>query len=134
MFLFKMSHSWLFIVSWYIILIFSCSTSVSLNIDKEEWMKDYDGCSGYRMDVYDKILKEKDHLLGLSTGKILEILGNPNMNQLYKRNQKFFVYQISPGSACPHQDTGEELFLIFRFNAMGLTNEIYLNDEFSPTE
>ncbi len=134
MFLFKMSHSWLFMVSWYIIFIFSCSTSVSLNIDKEEWMKDYDGCSGYRMDVYDKILKEKDHLLGLSTGKILEILGNPNMNQLYKRNQKFFVYQISPGSACLHQDTGEELFLIFRFNAMGLTNEIYLNDEFSPTE
>lgn len=117
-----------------IIWLLSCSTSISLDIDRDKWVADYEGCAGYRMDVYETIIQEKENLLGLSSKKILDLLGNPDKNELYKRNQKFFVYRLSPGNSCGTQKSEEDLFLIFRFNAMGLANEIYLNDVASPTE
>jgi outer membrane protein assembly factor BamE (lipoprotein component of BamABCDE complex) len=119
---------------WIIIWLSSCSTSISLDIDRDKWVADYEGCAGYRSDVYETIIREKENLLGLSTQKILDLLGNPNKNELYKRNQKFFVYRLSQGNSCGTQKSKEDLFLIFRFNAMGLANEIYLNDVASPTE
>lgn len=93
-----------------------------------------DGCSGYRMDVYENIIHEKEILLGSTNGKIIDLLGRPNKNELYKRNQKFFVYQISPGKSCNSKFDQANIYLIIRFNAMGLANEIYLNEEASPTE
>ncbi len=119
-----------------LISLHSCSTGISLDIDRDKWMADFDGCSGYRLYVYESIIQEKEKLLGLSTMKIMDLLGNPNKNELYKRNQKFFVYQISPGPSCEKPKIGEDenLFLIFRFNAMDLANEIYLNDAASPTD
>jgi outer membrane protein assembly factor BamE (lipoprotein component of BamABCDE complex) len=113
----------------------SCTgPSVSLNIDLERWKEDHDGCKGYRMQVYRKVISNKEDLLGLSTKAIVKLLGNPFINELYQRNQKFFVYRITPSASCGKQAETEEIFLIFRFNAMGLANEIYINDIASPTD
>jgi hypothetical protein len=85
------------------------------------------------MDVYQHIMENKEKLLGLSNKKIIQLLGNPNINELYTRNQKFFIYRVSPGPSCSSNTNTPDIFLIFRFNATGLVNEIYLNDEASPT-
>lgn len=127
-------HTIHFFGLWIFILMESCTNTISLNIDKDNWVADHDGCSGYRMKVYEEIIHDKGIILGLSTSEIIELLGKPNKNELYKRNQKFFVYQISPGKSCEAHDYSSDIFLIFRFNAMGLANEIYLNEEASPTE
>lgn len=112
----------------------SCTNTISLDIDKHKWVADLDGCLGYRMEVYEKIIHEKEALLGSTNGKIIDLLGRPNKNELYKRNQKFFIYQISPGKSCNARSDTENIYLIIRFNAMGLANEIYLNEEASPME
>jgi outer membrane protein assembly factor BamE (lipoprotein component of BamABCDE complex) len=114
-------------------IFFSCSHTVSLDIDLEKWSNDYEGCHGYRLQVYEQVVDQKENLLGLSTQEIIKTLGNPNINELYQRNQKFFVYRISPADVCQIPKDNNSIFLIFRFNAMGLASEIYLNDEASPT-
>jgi hypothetical protein len=43
---------------------------------------------------------------------------------LYKRNQKFYYYFITPGPACDSMERSTEERLVIRFNAMGLANEI----------
>ncbi|MBR9997966.1 MAG: hypothetical protein KFF73_03300 [Cyclobacteriaceae bacterium] len=128
---FYISH---IIVPGFITMFLSCSSPVSLNMDKARWISDQEGCTGYRMEVYQNIMNEKDKLLGLSNKKIVQLLGNPNINELYIRNQKFFVYQVSSGKSCGGQAKEPDLFLIFRFTAMGLVNEIYMNDKASPTD
>lgn len=123
----------LILISLIIYLISACSRGVTLELDKVQWKNDYEGCSGYRLDVYQHIMENKEKLLGLSNKKIIQLLGNPNINELYTRNQKFFIYRISPGPTCSPNTNRPDIFLIFRFNATGLVNEIYLNDEASPT-
>ncbi len=49
---------------------------------------------------------------------IISILGKPDQNELYKRNQKFYYYFISPGPACKTPDS-TAYKMILRFNAMG---------------
>ena len=124
-------------IKWILIVIYvcACNTPDILDMDKEQWINDENGCMGYRAKVYPNILKEKEKLMGLSNDRIIQLLGQPNINELYTRNQKFFVYRISSDSTCSGVDAPDsDLFIIFRFNATGLVNEIYQNDMASPTE
>ena len=123
----------LILISLIIYLITACSPGITLDLDKVKWKNDHEGCSGYRMNVYQHIMQNKEKLLGLSNKKIIQLMGNPNINELYTRNQKFFIYRVSPAPSCSSNTITPDLFLIFRFNATGLVNEIYLNDESSPT-
>ena len=68
------------------------------------------------------LLRQKDKLKGLSQDDIVEVLGKPDQNELYKRNQKFFYYLLSPGKACGSDSTAHRLSL--RFNAMGFAKEV----------
>jgi hypothetical protein len=131
MFLLNFNSNYTLII--FILFFLSCSHTVSLDIDLERWIEDHDGCQGYRMQTYQRVIEQKENLLGLSTKEIIKTLGNPNINELYQRNQKFFVYRISPADLCLLSKENASIFLIFRFNAMGLANEIYLNDVASPT-
>jgi hypothetical protein len=131
-FSFMIRNHWFFLI--FVYLTISCSPGISLDLDKEQWKNDHNGCIGYRMKVYKEILKNKEKLLGLSNKKIVQILGNPNINELYSRNQKFFIYQVSPDQSCEGMEENTSgIFLIFRFNATGLVNEMYINDNASPT-
>lgn len=115
-------------------LVTACMPATRLDIDKNRWISDHEGCSGYRLETYREIVDHKEKMLGLSNERIIRLLGPPNINELYKRNQKFFIYRISGGDFCDGSQSAPPLFLIFRFNATGLANEIYLNDKASPTE
>jgi hypothetical protein len=87
-------------------------------VDTERWRADKNACLGDRQDMEDALTREKDKLKGLSEMDVVDLLGRPDKNELYKRNQKFFCYYVSPGPDC---DNAVELpsQLIIRFNAMG---------------
>jgi hypothetical protein len=92
-------------------------------IDLQQWQSDKNGCNGQRAEMLGEITNQKDKLLSLSELNVIKLLGRPDQNELYTRNQKFFYYFIDPGPACqgasekPHR-------LMVRFNAMGLAQEV----------
>lgn len=88
-------------------------------------MADNLGCSGYRKNIITQLQQEKDKLLGLNELKVVELLGRPNENELYKRNQKFYYYHLTPsGTSCSGASDTTTVNLIIRFNAMGLAKEV----------
>jgi len=91
-------------------------------IDVAQWKEDKGGCKQKRIAFLQELRTQKDELKGLSEKDIIKLLGRPDHNELYKRNQKFYHYDISPGKNCRHQPAGEQL--IIRFTAMGYAREI----------
>lgn len=70
-------------------------------------------------------MENKSELLGNGQTQIKEWLGNPDQHQLYKRNQKFFIYYLEPGPSCKNNDPKNQYNrLEIRFNALGKVNEI----------
>jgi len=104
----------------------ACSPNKSVSFDNDSWKSDNYGCEKKRIKLYKEIIGYQDEILGLTNKQIIRILGKPERNELYSRNQKFFVYHISPASRCDHTDHGETLFLFIRFNAVGLSQEVFV--------
>lgn len=64
-------------------------------------------------------------MLGLEEMQVIELLGRPDQNELYKRNQKFYYYWLTPSDQCDSTHVaGTMLRLAIRFNAMGLAKEV----------
>jgi hypothetical protein len=93
-------------------------------IDKETWMDDKGACKNIRSSMIENVRSQKDQLLALSEMQLVELLGRPDENELYKRNQKFYTYYLEPGPACDSTKGDEALKLVIRFNAMGLAKEV----------
>jgi outer membrane protein assembly factor BamE (lipoprotein component of BamABCDE complex) len=72
---------------------------------------------------------QRSKMLALDEMAIVSLLGNPDQNELYTRNQKFYTYFLQPGPDCAantipgDRDTAPKK-LVIRFNAMGLAKEI----------
>lgn len=92
-------------------------------IETEVWTADKNGCSGVRANSIEALKEQKTALLGLSEMEIVQVLGKPDRNELYKRNQKFYYYYLQPAPEC-EQHPDSALRLAIRFNAMGLAKEI----------
>jgi hypothetical protein len=101
----------------------SLPTFEAVNI--EEWKADSQGCTGKRSAMEQAIRNEKDKLLALNEKQIIKLMGRPDQNELYKRNQKFYTYFITEGPSCETPSENPKK-LIVRFTAMGLANEITL--------
>ena len=93
------------------------------NIDLVRWKSDPNGCAGVRIQMTTSLESEKKKMLGLNEMEIVDLLGKPDKQELYKRNQKFYRYYLQPGPACTAADTNAKK-LIIRFNAVGLAKEI----------
>lgn len=93
------------------------------NLNLDQWRTDREGCNGQRAGMEQAIRSEKDKLLALDEKQVITILGRPDQNELYKRNQKFYTYFLAHGPSCA-PPSGQPLKLIVRFNAMGLANEV----------
>jgi len=91
-------------------------------IDLTQWKDDKGGCKQQRVNFIEELNNQKDELKGLSEKDIIQLLGRPDHNELYKRNQKFYYYDIDPGKSCNDQLTGQQL--IIRFTAMGYAKEV----------
>jgi hypothetical protein len=87
-------------------------------IDLSKWKSDKNACSGDRNKMQSTMESEMIKLKGLKEMDIVSLLGRPDANELYKRNQKFYYYFLSPGPACPERDSVTQR-LVLRFNAMG---------------
>ena len=75
--------------------------------------------------MIETIRKEKEKLLALDEVQVIKVLGKPDRNELFKRNQKFYHYYLEPSVGCSNAvDT--PLRLSIRFNAMGLAKEIVI--------
>ena len=104
---------------------FSCGKSLPEleGIDPQAWKDDRNGCAHKRESMIDAIKKEKNKLLALNEMEVIKVLGRPDRNELFKRNQKFYYYFLEPASECAeHGETPKKLSI--RFNAMGLAKEV----------
>lgn len=63
-------------------------------------------------------------LRGLSEQEIIAMLGKPDANELYNRNQKFYYYFIQPSKVCSTSLEANPKKLVVRFNAIGLAKEV----------
>ncbi len=110
--------------------VISCRKSLPTleGIDKKEWVADSRGCSGERLKMLDTLSSQQKELLALTETEVVELLGPPDENELYKRNQKFYYYAISPSAGCDGR-VDRSYRLMIRFNAMGLANDVGIVDE-----
>lgn len=106
-------------------LLIACSKPLPKfeNLDLENWRNDKHGCKGVRLKSQGALNAQKEKLLALDETKIMKLLGRPDENELYKRNQKFYRYYLQ-GSARCNDSVSSPLKLILRFNAMGLCKEV----------
>ncbi|MBI1770366.1 MAG: hypothetical protein HYR67_18505 [Bacteroidetes bacterium] len=106
---------------------FSCGKPLPQleGIDMKQWKADKLGCSGFREKSLDIFSSQKNKLKGLSEADILQLLGRPDQNELYKRNQKFFYYFVESSSKCDSSKTDARRLSI-RFNAMEMAKEVVI--------
>lgn len=108
-----------------IVLCLACGQATDLpHIDEAKWRVDNSGCNGYRAGHTDDIKKDKDLLKGMNQNEVIEILGKPDENELYTRNQKFFIYHLTPRGCNGTVDSSPGMYLSIRFNATGLAKEV----------
>jgi len=91
-------------------------------VDLVQWKSDKGGCKAQRLTYLEELKKQKDELKGFSEKDIIKLLGRPDHNELYKRNQKFYYYDIDPGKSCGDEKEGQQL--VIRFTAMGYSKEV----------
>jgi hypothetical protein len=89
------------------------------------WRSDPKACGDKRAGILEKVLASRQDLLALDEFAIVEALGKPDENELFKRNQKFYYYYVTPGPACGGDFSAVEK-LVIRFNAVGLAKEMYI--------
>lgn len=118
-----MRYTYLFLIG----LLLSCTPEVISieNFDQEAWKSDTNGCQGDREIYADILMKNQDKLIGHNTHEIIQYLGKPDRNELYRRNQKIFHYHLSPGPSCDLEEhPAEHDRLVLRFNATDLLKEV----------
>ncbi|MCC5929596.1 MAG: hypothetical protein JJU28_10155 [Cyclobacteriaceae bacterium] len=97
-----------------------------VDFDSDRWIEDRQGCSSERILMKDELLKVKFKLRGKSTSEITDILGKPDAQELYQRNQKYYIYYLEPGPNCTVKENTKPLCLYIRFSAVGIASEITL--------
>lgn len=77
-----------------IVLLSSCGKPLPdfENLDLSLWKEDKNACLGDRAKSIASLGEQTDKLKALSETEIIKLLGRPDQNELYKRNQKFYRY------------------------------------------
>lgn len=114
--------------SYILLIVISASCTPSLTIDgfdKSTWISDKDGCNGDRKELVDVLIKNKSTLLGKDQDQIKSLLGRPDMHEIYRRSQRFYIYSIDPGTSCPNYIADKTAAnLTLRYNALGRVHEV----------
>jgi hypothetical protein len=105
-------------------LLFACDKPIPTldGINLSDWKNDKFGCNGARLAMSANMISQKDKLLSLTESQIVKLLGKPDVNELYKRNEKFYRYYLTNGPSCETKETPQ--YMNLRFNAMGLMKEV----------
>ncbi len=110
------------------IFVFACSPPLPEleGVRMDLWQDDRNGCNGKRALMEEALTKEKDKLKGLSEMQVVELLGKPDERELYRRNQKFYSYYVTPGPDCrDREDLPKKL--VVRFNALGYAQSVTIS-------
>lgn len=112
------------------LLFISCQGNVEIEgFDGEAWRSDKKACKGIRQQMEPTLKDVKSQFKGLSEYKILEILGKPDQQELYERNQRFFMYFIDPAAECKNTaNIANQTKLVLRFSATGRVSEIMIDE------
>src|SRR5574337_120960 len=111
----------------YILILFSLSgcwrpQPQLEGIDLKQWKDDKYACNGFRFKTLEALSAQTEKLKGLSENDILKLLGRPDQNELYKRNQKFYHYFVEVSAKCDSTKQKARQLSI-RFNAVDLAKE-----------
>ncbi len=94
--------------------------------DSAAWQADRLGCGGGRKALRESFDKSRQQLKGLTQNEVLDVLGKPDFQRLYERNQKFYVYFLEPGPQCEGKaDASRARTAVIRFSAIELVTEVY---------
>ncbi|MBL3658240.1 hypothetical protein [Fulvivirga sediminis] len=119
-----------YLLSFILIALAACN-SKQINIpgfDENLWQQDTNGCQKIRAEMTDSLEQHRDLLKGLSQDEMISLLGKPDKNELYKRNQKFFIYEIIDPEHCTAASK-QHIYLSIRFNATGMAKEVQIYKE-----
>lgn len=106
------------------LIFFCCQSDPVINgLDTTTWKNDPDACKDQRAQFTAPLMEQLEKLKGLSEMEVVSLMGKPDKNELYKRNQKFYYYYLEPGPMCSKPNRVAKR-LILRFNAVGLAKEV----------
>ena len=115
-------------ISWLLFLLLcqACHSPKQFDhFDAHSWRSDPLGCKGNRQRLAAEFEKIRRELRGLSQTEITELLGKPDIQGLYTRHQKFFVYYLEKGPQCQHsQAESTARTIAVRFGALGYVTEV----------
>lgn len=107
-----------------LLLVFGCYSIPELpNFDVSRWSEELNNCQSTKLDLGQVIIANQDRLFGEGQAEIKALLGQPDENELYLRNQKFFYYDLTlPTDSCD----GIFQRLSIRFDALDRVKEIMI--------
>ena len=107
-------------------VIASCTPRMNIDgFDKQAWVNDKDGCNGDRRASIDLLIEHKADVLGKDQDQIKAFLGKPDMHEIYRRSQRFYIYSIDPGASCENYIADKKgANLTLRYNALGKVHEV----------
>lgn len=111
------------------LILTACNKELDIsNFDEETWKADKMACLNKRAESEDVLLEAKPKLVDLSQQDIISLLGRPDMQELYTRGQKFFIYYLTPGAKCEEVSEfhGKPKLLYIRFSALNQVTEVFV--------
>lgn len=98
--------------------------------DNYVWKRDKWGCGRERNEMVDVLLEARQQLSGLREAEIIRLLGKPDAQELYDRNQKFLIYFLEPNINCSTSAEGVPQATAFfvRLNATGMAKEFFVRE------
>lgn len=107
----------------FLLLLVSCYSIPEIEgFNKAEWAAPLRECDDSKEEIARLILKNEALLLGEGQAEIKALLGDPDANELYVRNQKFLYYNLTASDSCPNVD--KALRLSIRFDALDRVKEL----------
>lgn len=109
-------------------LLFSCQAKpVKIpGFDAQVWKNDRLGCKGQRAAFISSLSENQPVLFEMGQMQLTRLFGRPDATELYKRNQRFFIYYYEPGPQCRGEkiDIYKGKALRIRISALDKVTEI----------
>jgi len=108
------------------LIVAACSSTNKPDyLDTDQWRFDDNGCQQYRAGLIQDHPELLEELRGKSEDVIIEWLGKPDKNELYRRSQKFYIYALDPTEECGVKSETRR-YLQIRFSATERAQEVMI--------
>lgn len=109
-------------------LMVGCKSAPTIEgFDAKIWKNDPKACKNQRAALLPALEKNKDKLVKVESGQLMQLLGRPDKNELYRRNQRFYVYYIDAGNQCKGNSGKLGRILRIRIDALQRVSEVVIN-------